>query len=304
MILGYTDLTSPLSLSWNENDRTGEPRKSLKQFEDHEIICCIHCNDFGEVCTCPIRHAAYTTNRCSCWRFPLSIFLVSRKVNRLADKIFFYKNHFILWDSAESKVGDQAALRSSDGYLADQNALLLSLPKHSLSHLRWIRLNFHSFYSSDGLHGTPCHNVWIKLITVLKTVTPVAQLTVDLDFVYEAACVMRYPEMSDDVTEEKWTTYQNIIELFKVSTAAPLFRGFFIRFGSPMPCEAEGDLLRWQRERILEARVMGDDYDAAARGMYRMRARGFPGPVVDGQKPIYEPDGKLFNDGRASAGSV
>jgi hypothetical protein len=309
MILTHTDLVSPLYLSWNEVGRDRQARKSLHYFQDLGVVCCLRCTEMSEVCTCPIHHAAYTTNSCTCWRFPSAMFLVNRQVNKLATRVFFSQNKFVLFDSALYGRHDEngmSHLRVGDGYLADQTTLLRSLPERSLSHLRWLRLNFRSFYSSDCLPGTPGHEAWTRLTSIIKAVAQISALTVELDLADGVGDMYHYPEMSDAEVEEKWLTYQNIVGLFKAaptdatgrndeSASATLYRDFFIRLGSPQPYSAENDLLRWQREQELERRIMGADYNAAARGKYTKRAEGFYQRVKFHREPVYGPDGVRLN---------
>lgn len=63
-----------------------------------QAVCCFRCTDALEACCCPQLHAGYSTTCIlgSCWQFPLSIFLVSRKIHTDAVRIFYQMNHFII----------------------------------------------------------------------------------------------------------------------------------------------------------------------------------------------------------------
>ena len=301
IVLSYTDLVSPTYLAWNEWDRNKQPVKSLRQFGNYGLICCMQCNDIGEVCTCPVRHAAatvsaFTKNVCKCWHFPSSIFLVNKHINRIATRIFFSKNKFIIWNTTPYEEGERS-LEQQVKFLADPNSILRSLSIAAFSHLRWVRLNFRSFHQLDGQSNSPGYKSWTELTSRLKYAVPdLSLLTIELDLWSYLSLSYFFPEGDRHDIAKKWTAYQNIAELFKVPPDTRNYRDFFIYLGSPQPNSARDDVIRWRRERELEARIMGDGYNAGARGKYRKRGVGFTTWLYQGLKPYYGPDGEVLND--------
>ena len=82
-ILSHTDLVAPFQLEWC-------PDRGLVPFD-----CCKTCTDTLNCCCCSFYHAAYATS-CSCWRFPLSLFLICRKVHQIVIPVFYSYNEFVI----------------------------------------------------------------------------------------------------------------------------------------------------------------------------------------------------------------
>ena len=271
MILAYTDLVSPTGLCWNaprirDNWRVWPPRKGLCESEDHSL-CCMQCTDAMEVCACPVRHAAYTTDACKCWYFPSSIFLVSRRFNHIAKKLFFSRNRFILCDACMDDNPSDREPGPGYKYMVKTTRLLRDLSSPALFYMRRISLSFHSFYSSDALLGTAGHESWKEVTGLIKRRMCTAALLIELDLMPTIPDNATHFDDSKEHRHETWLTFQNIVGLFKLEDG--FYKDFFVRLGSPMSYSIKEDTLRWQRERELEKRVMGERYDAAARGKYR-----------------------------------
>ncbi|KAI0383316.1 hypothetical protein F5Y04DRAFT_287473, partial [Hypomontagnella monticulosa] len=82
-ILGYSELIAPYDLEW-------QPEKGLVPFD-----CCKTCTATLDCCACSFYHGAYSCS-CTCWRLPVSIFLVNRQVYNIAMSIFYQHNRFIV----------------------------------------------------------------------------------------------------------------------------------------------------------------------------------------------------------------
>lgn len=82
-ILSYTELVAPFQIEWC-------PDRGLVPFD-----CCKTCTDTLDCCCCSFYYAAYATS-CSCWRLPLSLFLVCRKVHQIAMSVFYSYNEFVI----------------------------------------------------------------------------------------------------------------------------------------------------------------------------------------------------------------
>ena len=65
------------------------PHFLAPSFDDR--ICCSKCNDIGEKCCCPTRHAS-ASSTCTCRIFPMELFLVSKQMTQEAKSVFFFMN--------------------------------------------------------------------------------------------------------------------------------------------------------------------------------------------------------------------
>jgi hypothetical protein len=112
-ILSYTPLVTPYDLIWGPNTPIStsiqspfyEPRTFPYRSYPTVPECCGTCSpslsptnslsisDNPQICACWTKHAAFSST-CTCWRFPLSFFLVSKRVKDLAEPLFYSRNHF------------------------------------------------------------------------------------------------------------------------------------------------------------------------------------------------------------------
>ena len=306
-VLESTDLVSPLSLSWTEcGSNGGRPasidtsfispgcfigfpsgrsygsNKALRQFEDGGIFCCMQCTEAGEVCACPARHAACTTNACRCWHFPSALFLVNKNINHLAKNVFFTQNKFIF--------SDEHTIWGNYVPLADDVAILPNLSQFAFFRLRWICLYFNSL--RRPIIAMKMYTRWQAASQLIKEQLETNHLTLELNCAY--AVDESYEYHHDDAQEDfTWSIYQDIVDLFRIEPKR-LHKAFFVRLASPLAHFQEDDMKRWQRERILEKRIMGEDYDAAAHGKYGPQVEGYM-DLIQSQPARYGPDGTKLN---------
>jgi len=110
-ILEYTELVTPFHLVWAFNTDVARyiesPYYENRTFHSSRSIdssCCRKCSPEKEPCACWSGQAAFSTT-CTCWKFPLSLFLVNRDMRKDAEFIFYSKNHFVLqprkWNYSE-----------------------------------------------------------------------------------------------------------------------------------------------------------------------------------------------------------
>jgi len=112
-ILGYTELVTPFDLVWAFNTDVAEHIKS-PYYENRTFhsrgspwsssSCCRECSPDSQPCACWSGQAAFSTT-CTCWKFPLSLFLVSCEMKEDAEFIFYSRNRFVLlpryWNNSE-----------------------------------------------------------------------------------------------------------------------------------------------------------------------------------------------------------
>jgi len=112
-ILEYTELVSPFDLVWAFNTNVAKhiesPYYENRTFHSgispsNSSSCCQECSPDLQLCVCWSGQAAFSTS-CTCWKFPLSLFLVNHKMRKDAEFIFYSKNHFLLlpnsWNNSE-----------------------------------------------------------------------------------------------------------------------------------------------------------------------------------------------------------
>ena len=267
-ILCQTDLITTTPVSWNdfsfqdcqntEADPDTRQLRFLRRFQGDDKRCCMQCNDIGEVCTCPSRHAAYPAKNCTCWQFPMAMFLTSKKINQLATRIFYSKNEFAIWDSTRKSSSTGRSPMERARYLKDPMIFLRALPTTSLRYLRRITFHFRSFDGSDALEDTPGYKAWIELTsTIVRIIPNLSLLTITLNFVYNvySEC-WRNGDTGD--AKEIWTSYQNIAEIFRIAKGTKQYRNFSIYLGSPEDDSIENYIVCLRRESILRARVMDE----------------------------------------------
>lgn len=106
-ILSHTSLITPYSLIWGLNTEIAstisspffEPRTFPYLSYPSASECCSKCSPSPAsrraslICSCWTAHAAFSST-CTCWRFPLSFFLVSKRMKDQAESIFYGRNDF------------------------------------------------------------------------------------------------------------------------------------------------------------------------------------------------------------------
>lgn len=110
-ILSYTSLVTPYDLIWGLNESISstinstfyEPRTFFYQrgppfepdyvFGPSHATCCGNCSPSPEICSCCTIYVAFSST-CTCWRFPISFFLVNKRMKELAEAVFYGSNHF------------------------------------------------------------------------------------------------------------------------------------------------------------------------------------------------------------------
>ena len=258
-ILCWTDLVSPYIL---ENYFHISTRHcAFRPFEQHGRTCCLRCTDGMEGCCCPINHSAFTSFRCVCWSLPTALFRVSKGLKDEAIAIFFSKNRFLIHEQPWTP-GSRPAMRLALSFFR-------TLKPPALKNLRWLRFNLIGDGRLDVLEGTTLLERWKEVAQFIAHNLRTSNLTVELDLRYG----FEHPDPLDPETEKQrernWKSYQNMARVFNFKDG---LKDFFVHLASPYEQADEIDFdVRKNREKILEKMIMGDDYDAAARGKFTNR---------------------------------
>jgi len=269
-ILGYTDLIAPFDLEWRSD-------KGLVPFD-----CCKKCTSTLEVCCCSFYHAAFAST-CDCWRIPISLFLVSRRVQELASHIFFTRNHFVVLP----RLNKDNSLVNTTPSSMEISRFLASLPAcawKDLQSVRWILPCFGPDYLLAEEHGTLD---WQNTIQKISEKADLPKLNITIDMAGERDRNIWPPIVSpDEYQASMWIAYQRII--------APMvqlkgLRNMFVHLTWPRWSDIEG--LREKHEQVLERLIMGKEYNAIANGKFRKRRLWNDGWSDEG--PVYGPHGCL-----------
>ncbi len=104
-ILSHTSLVTPYDLVWGPNTPIAkdiktpfyEPRTFPWRAYPSNAECCTACSPFPplepEICFCWSSFAAFSST-CTCFRFPLPLFLLNKSTKNIAEEIFYSRNHF------------------------------------------------------------------------------------------------------------------------------------------------------------------------------------------------------------------
>ena len=203
-------------------------------------ICCRTCTNSLTECACWSRARAYST-QCTCRSHTFGLFRVSRSLNADAAYVCFSKNRFVL---------------RCDSSFASHTAFLLSLPSHALYSIRQLDIQVSDVqigcFEPDRSQSAIINEV-SKLLGVISTTFNLPLLHLSLDFFG-----LSIDDFSDDDDDDLDWVYELHREISRVIALKFKGRGLdrFEVF-SNFWCEEEDE---------LEKMVMGDGYDALARG--------------------------------------
>lgn len=247
-ILSHTELIAPHILEW-------ESTRGLRV-----IDCCRKCTDVLEACCCSLQHAAFS-EICSCWKLPTDLFLISPSLYTAATKVFYQGNSF-------------AILPPGNFMLRDIHPPLLefltSLPPQALQHLRSIRCVFPALSTNFLNRGSKAHSHWLQTITFLSNNLQLSRLSLTLDMSTDPestgdTAYMSLQEISDTV-DAMWMMYQRVVEPLIGTPLNRSLKNLFIKLSWPQDEAARN--IRDAREKALEQRIMGEDYDAVLHGKF------------------------------------
>lgn len=267
-ILKYSDLVAPFDLEWR-------PDKGLVPFD-----CCKNCTATLDCCTCSFYHGAYSYS-CTCWRVPVSIFLVSRQVYVIAMQIFYKQNRFIILPGGW-RVDDMS---SCYGALPAITEFFQKLPPAAAPLLRSIGLALpHLEQESAASYGRLLAK-WQASLAPLTTQCNVPKLSTAI---YAAYRYKYFRGPTERKAAELKRTYQPLMKALE-----------------PLCVDGLQDLfvyIEWQNNPVvdrmsrsvsseLETEVMGSGYDSEARGKWTcLRRLWYDGESREG--PVFAADGR------------
>lgn len=113
-ILSHTSLVTPYDLIWGFNTPISSAIKStfyeariFRDYPNHRshTECCGDCSPSPHICSWWTSNAAFSS-MCNCSRFPLSFFLVNKRMKELAEAVFYGQNHFRVLPSSCNRSKD------------------------------------------------------------------------------------------------------------------------------------------------------------------------------------------------------
>ena len=190
-------------------------------------------------------------SQCWCWRFPTELFLVSSAYHRESTRIFYSSNHFYIYGGINNCWNERDMCPR----------FIQQLPRDARQYLR--SLQFLLPVSARWPEGD-----WKEELLILSRSVELSRLTVTIDESLWRGRDTSYG-WSTAIDEISWQRTQGVVEPFM---KLGRLKDFFVHLGYPMTSR-DSEELRNRREKILERRVMGSDYDSEERGKYLHRHR-------------------------------
>ena len=184
-------------------------------------------------------------SQCRCWRFPTELFLVSSTYHRDARRIFYSSNHFYVYGGTKTSLYERDMCPR----------FIQQLPWNARRYLRSLQ-----FLLPETARWP--ERDWKEEVYILSRSVDLSRLTITID---ESLWRNRDWPSTEASDESAWERTQGVVEPFMKLAR---LKNFYVHLGYPMNEE-----LRSRRERILERRVMGGDYDSKKRGKYLHRHR-------------------------------
>ncbi|KAH6694872.1 hypothetical protein BKA61DRAFT_623996 [Leptodontidium sp. MPI-SDFR-AT-0119] len=297
-ILSHTSLVTPYDLIWGYNDYISSTIKStfyearayrrpgFRPNPSLDAMCCGNCSPSLQICSCWTCHAAFSST-CTCWRFPLSFFLVNKRMKELSAVVFYGSNHFRVlprhWNNS----------RKLEIY-----NFLTWIPRDGRAYLRnltW-EMTWETKEEWDGylLQGDETHDQWLATLEFL-TALPHRQLrlTIDAKFSqgdiyianggseYYDSGVLVPPSVYISEAEHSFSVAKMVAE--DLVNRDLRFKDLFWHFVWPKvgTWRGEGEMgygwaeatveKRRDKGAVLEKMVMGSGYEGEERGKYKRR---------------------------------
>ena len=263
-ILEYTDLVAPHDLEWSpsigytchspsHHTMNGQYRPSLSIRNPCELCFRVH-----QGCYCRMNHEGSFDSQCSCWRFPTAFFRVSREYKRIAIRIFYSRNHFNILYS-EEHIGHRQPVMSFPPFSQ-------RLRQEAVRFLRSLQFVNPRIISSHSTSEDASAQSWAESIQILGQYADLPRLviTIDKSRLREDINMYATQDEGDEYDRNAWARDQFLIGPLKQLHG---LKDLFVHLASPKYVQASVEL-RDRKEKLLEQSVMGDHYDAIARGKF------------------------------------
>lgn len=267
-ILQHTDLFAPYDLQWiperglicrsrSPNEIESYWKRGQKASNPCELCFAVHkpCYEAKSK-----QDKGALSSECWCWRFPTELFLVSREYRRMAIRIFYSSNHFY-------------AMPYGDGTYHEEKCppFIRQLPLEALPYLQSLQFVIPDI--DDWLQpDTQPARDWAEGIKLLARHASLSRLSITIDESLSRENQDQYVQDGGAIDERAWGRDQRIVE--------PLLglcglKDCYVHLDHPMYWGASARMLRAERERVLERRVIGPEYSSITREKYIYRYRFF-----------------------------
>ncbi|KAI4161906.1 MAG: hypothetical protein LQ342_004472 [Letrouitia transgressa] len=279
-ILEHTDLVAPQDLEWTHESRlfgfTPNSRLLCRSALDRGMATreaqvfpvlenlnpCVTCTGgYGFPLVGEDRSCAQS-NQCGCWVFPQALFSLCRKLRREAIRIFYSENHFIIHYQGDWKVGDLKlphlsflAFCKSQGAVPWLRSIQFELPCMAT----------YKVLSTHRYNGYKIMTEWDDDINFLASEADLSRLTVTIGL-FETHTNYR----PDD--QGSWISSLQKQRISDKLTKLHGLKDLFVHL-SYFPIHLEPVMELERREKELEQKVMGDNYNAVARGKFSVSGR-------------------------------
>lgn len=273
-ILQYTDLVAPHDLQWVPQQgyicRSGgiDSMRQCLQLRPDSLNPCELCALIHRHCYRGKAQNAALYSSCSCWRFPANYFLVSREVHQIATRIFYSNNHFNIF--CYDNHSKEPTL-----HLAKFPPFTKRLTGNALPYLRSLQFMISDIPSFPSPQASVSIKNWTECVRMLKQDGDIPRLSITIDFSRAGEIVEVYDDHLAAFERDKRArvTEQRIIGSLKLLHG---LKDLFVHWGYPRyretyPRHSADE--REKREIMLEQSVMGQDYNATARGKYVFKDR-------------------------------
>ncbi|PTU24801.1 hypothetical protein P175DRAFT_050882 [Aspergillus ochraceoroseus IBT 24754] len=258
-ILEFTDLVAPYDLVWVP--KYGFNPSYEISYPNHCFVCdSVQNKRFGF-----LQRSGVFSFECSCWKFPLPLFLTNRQMHEDATRIFYSSNHF--------KVASHSVLLCRQYWydLETPNAVhqlvpfVDSVPNHALKYIRSIQ------FLLDPISG---YEQWDDTVNRLQQFGNSSLLSLTLDLSDSEYLRTHFDgHITQAIINKEWQSYKRLIQPI-INLARDGLKNFFLY--SAWPVQKVGLLpLRDAWERKLECMVMGKDYDSRKCGKYAAPGRWY-----------------------------
>ncbi|KAI9876146.1 MAG: hypothetical protein M1830_007250 [Pleopsidium flavum] len=176
-----------------------------------------------------------------------------------ATRIFYSRNHFIARPHL-SVYGYNTITPTRVGI----SQFLTRLPRNALKNLCSIQWVLPDFGNDYLLPGEDASLDWLNTIDFIAHNTDLSRLSLTMDMSNELLSYhFAYEREQEAIDQEEamWATYQRVLEPM---VQLKSLQNLFLHLSWPLNPRKEN--LRHQQERILEKRVMGEDYDSIPSG--------------------------------------
>ncbi|KAL4908775.1 hypothetical protein BDW74DRAFT_145321 [Aspergillus multicolor] len=191
-----------------------------------------------------------------CLRTPHMLFLVNNAMRQLATAVFYSRNSFKI----KPRLRECAPAAA---WSAEQSEFIQGFPKRSFPYLRHIRWKFDNNFSGNWAYFLPGSKEvedWVISLYLISLVVPPGVLKIEITM-YSFGCSNLTAETQRH-EDNDGAYYDRVIG--PMDCLKGRLKDLFIQISYPR-C-SPWDEIRRDRERQLERRIMGSDYDSFARG--------------------------------------